>query len=49
MVPPTYETSQNQLTARLYYLAANGTTRTTIGSPLVINGLGGFENYAIES
>ncbi len=33
------EGTQNQLTARLYYLASDGTTRTTLGSPLVIDNL----------
>jgi hypothetical protein len=45
---PDFEETQNQLTARLYYLAADGTTRTTIGSPLVIDGLSDRENYSIE-
>ncbi len=41
--------SQCQLTARLYFLAANGTTRTTIGAPLVLDALpGGFMNFSIE-
>lgn len=44
---PTYEDPQCQLTARLYYLAIDGTTRTTIGSPLAVN-LSGFENYTID-
>ncbi|MGD9635307.1 MAG: PEP-CTERM sorting domain-containing protein, partial [Pirellulales bacterium] len=43
---PDFDIPQNQLTARVYYVAANG-TRTTIGSPLVVN-LDGFVNYAIE-
>jgi hypothetical protein len=45
---PEFEESQTELIARLYYLAIDGTTRTTIGSPLVISGLAGFENYSIE-
>ena len=45
---PEFEESQTQLTARLYFLAVDGTTRTTIGSPLVISGLDGFVNYSIE-
>ena len=44
---PEYEDPQCQLTARLYYLETDGTTRTTIGSPLVV-GLDGFENYTID-
>lgn len=43
-----FPTSQNQLTARLYYLAADNVTRTTIGSPLVISGLSTLQNYSIE-
>ncbi len=45
---PDFDVTQNQLTARLYFLAANGTTRTTIGSPLVISGLDAFANYTID-
>jgi hypothetical protein len=44
---PEYEEgeTQCQLTARLYYL--NGSTRTTIGAPLVIDNVDGFENYSL--
>ncbi|MFO0788458.1 MAG: PEP-CTERM sorting domain-containing protein [Pirellulales bacterium] len=45
---PTFSLPQTQLTARLYYLAANGTTRTTIGSPLVIDNVDAFANHSIE-
>ncbi|TWT37638.1 PEP-CTERM motif protein [Posidoniimonas corsicana] len=37
----TFPESQNQFQARLYYLAGDGVTRTTIGAPLVIDGLPG--------
>jgi hypothetical protein len=37
------------ITARLYYLQADGVTRTTIGAPLVVAPLpGAFANYSIE-
>ncbi len=46
---PDYTENQSQLTARLYFLAVDGTTRTTIGSPLVISGLSGaVTNYTID-
>lgn len=43
-----FETSQNQLTARVYYLAPDNVTRTTIGAPLVISGLAERQSYSIE-
>jgi hypothetical protein len=41
--------SQAELTTRLYYLSADGVTRNTIGSPLVLSALPGDQmNYTIE-
>lgn len=45
---PTFTAPQTELTARLYFLAANGTTRTTIGSPLVIDNVDAFANHTID-
>src|SRR4029078_4005584 len=42
---PTFTAPQTELTARLYFLAANGTTRTTIGTPLVIDNVDAFANH----
>ncbi len=45
---PDYDDPQTQLTARLYFLQSNGTTRTTIGSPLVIDNVDQVENYSLD-
>jgi hypothetical protein len=43
-----FPTSQAQLTARMYYVALDGITRNTIGTPLVVSALpGAWTNYSL--